>query len=272
MIHRAAPIALVLGFACTLSAVSIAAEPAAEPQMYTGYTNRAPRTPTVAESADQIRASQAIGAVVRDTSGAEVAKIGDLIVNKKDATVEVAIVNPAGGTAFKHHRATVAWNTLKFDGKPTPHFVTALSPEALAAGTSFKGQAESRNDFYDVKTDLLGKRVTGSDGADLGKISDLVLTFGDGHLVAVVIDTGGLIAGARYHAVAWDEAQLEGGKGNSGVNLALTKAQVEAAPVMTTQAPRPVPTQSGTSTPMIQQDSTGNISGSKIPVPSARRQ
>ena len=200
------------------------------------------------------------------------AKIGDLIANKKDGTVDVAILNPAGGMAFKHHRATVAWSTLKFDGKPTPHFVTALSPQALAASTSFKGQAESRDDFYDIKTDLLGKKVTGSDGADLGKINDLVLTFGDGRLVAVIVDTGGLTAGARYHAVAWGEAQLQGGKGNSTLRLAVTKAQVEAAPVMTTQAPRPVPAQSGTSTPMIQQDSTGNISGTRIPVPSARRQ
>ena len=195
-----------------------------------------------------------------------------MIVNKKDGTVDVAILNPAGGTAFKHHRATVAWNALTFEGKPTPHFVTALSPQALAASTSFKGQAESRDDFYDVKTDLLGKKVTGSDGADLGKINDVVLTFGDGRLVAVVVDTGGLVAGARDHAVAWGEAQLQGGKGNAAVRSALTKAQVEAAPVMTTQAPHPVPTGSGMDTPVIQQDSTGNISGTKIPVPSARRQ
>ena len=272
MTDRAASIALMFSLACTLPAISFAAEPAAEPQMYTGYTNRAPRTPTVAETADQIRASQAIGSVVRDTSGAEVAKIGDLIVNKKDGAVDVAILNPAGGVGLKDHRATVAWNSLKFDGKPTPHFVTALSPQALAASASFKGQAESRDDFFDVKIDLLGKKVTGSDGADIGKISDLVLTFGDGRLVAVVVDTGGLIAGARYHAVAWDKAQLQGGKGNSAVRLAVTKAQVEAAPVMITQGPRPVPTESGTSTPMIQQDSTGNISGSRIPVPPARRQ
>jgi sporulation protein YlmC with PRC-barrel domain len=240
--------------------------------MNTGYTNRAPRTPTVSESADQIRASQTIGTAVRDTSGAEVAKIGDLIVNKRDGTVDVAILNPAGGTGFKHHRATVAWNSLKFEGEPTPHFVTALTPQALAASTSFKGQAERRDDFYDVKTDLLGKKATGSDGADLGKIKDLVLTFGDGRLVAVVVDAGGLVAGARYHALAWNEAQPQAGKGDSPVRLAVTKAQVEAAPVMTTQAPRPVPTQSGTSAPMIRQDSAGNISGTRIPVPPARRQ
>jgi sporulation protein YlmC with PRC-barrel domain len=271
MITRSALISLNLALACTLPAFSFAAEPVAEPQMYTGYTNRGPRTPTVAETGDQIRASQAIGAAVRDTSGADVAKIADLVVNKKDGSIDVAILDPAGATAFKQHRATVAWSSLKFDGKPTPHFVTALSPQALAASTSFKAQAENRDDFYDVKTDLLGKKVTGSDGSDLGKISDLVLTFGDGRLVAVVVDTGGLLAGARYHAIAWDEAQLQGGKGNAAVRLAVTKAQVDAAPVMTTQAPRPAPTQSGTSTPMIQQDSTGNISGTRIPVPQSRR-
>ena len=156
MIDRAASIALIFSLACTLPAVSSAAEPAAEPQMNTGYTNRAPRTPTVSENADQIRASKAIGAAVRDTSGAEVAKIGDLIVNRKTGTIDVAILEVTGGMASKHHRATVAWNSLKFEGEPTPHFVTALSPQTLAASTSFKTQAESRDDFYDVKTDLLG--------------------------------------------------------------------------------------------------------------------
>jgi sporulation protein YlmC with PRC-barrel domain len=272
MNDRAASIALLFSLACTLPAVSSAAEPAAEPQMNTGYTNRAPRTPTVSENADQIRASKAIGAAVRDTSGAEVAKIADLLVNKRDGTVDVAILNLAGGTGFKHHRATVAWNSLKFEGEPTPHFVTALSAQALAASTSFKGQAESRDDFYDVKTDLLGKKATGSDGADLGKINDLVLTFGDGRLVAVVVDTGGLIAGREISRRRLGRGAAPGRKRKLSGALGPHQGPDRSRPVMTTQAPRPLPTESGTSTPMIQQDSTGNVSGTRIPVPSARRQ
>ncbi len=272
MINRAAPIALMLGFACTLSAVSFAAEPIAEPQMYNGFTNRAPRTPTVAETADQIGASQAIGTDVRDSKGAVVARIDDLIVNRKKGAVELAVLGPASGKSFKHGRVTVAWRSLKFEGKPTPHFVTELSSQALANGAPPKEGAESQDRYYDLKTELLGKPVVGSDGADLGHIKDVVLTFGNGRLVALDIDTSGLVSlGANNHAVAWDRAKPEIGKGNSEVGLALSKAEVDAAPVMTTQAPRPVPTQSGSSTPMIREDSTGNISGTRIPVPQSRR-
>jgi hypothetical protein len=119
-----------------------------------------------------------------------VAKINDLIVNRSNGTVELAILTPAVRTSADKHRTTVAWSSLRFEGKPTPHLVTSLSPQELAAGTSFKQQAKSRDDFYDVKTDLLGKSVTGRDGSHIGTIQDLVLSFGNGHLAAVVIDTG----------------------------------------------------------------------------------
>jgi hypothetical protein len=70
------------------------------------------------------------------------------------------ILTPADRISADKRRTTVAWSSLRFEGKPTPHFLTSLSPQELAAGTSFKRQAESRDDFYEVKTDLLGKSVT----------------------------------------------------------------------------------------------------------------
>ena len=84
MIDRAASIALLFRFGVHPSGGLVCRGAGPEPQMNTGYTNRAPRTPTVSESADQIRASQVIGAEVRDRSGAEVAKIDDLIANRKE--------------------------------------------------------------------------------------------------------------------------------------------------------------------------------------------
>jgi sporulation protein YlmC with PRC-barrel domain len=271
MSDRTSATVILLGLACLLSGTALAAEPATQPEMYNGYTNRAPRTPTVSESADEITAAQAIGDDVQDTNGAVVAKIADLIVDRPDGAVEAAILEPAGGVSFRHGRATVAWSSLKFAGKPTPHFVTALSREALASGTSFKQTAKARNAYYDVKSDLLGKTTVGKDGADLGHVKDLVFTFGSGKLVALVIDTGGIIAGAKDHAVAWGKADPEAGKGGSSVHLALTKQEVDAAPVTTTMAPRAVTSESGNTAPTISQDSTGNVSGSKIPVPPSRR-
>jgi sporulation protein YlmC with PRC-barrel domain len=272
MSYRPRSTVTLLGLACLLSGTALAAEPAAQPQMDSGYTDRAPRTPTVSETADQITAKQAIGSDVQDITGAIVAKIADLIADRPDGAVEAAILEPAGGASFRHGRATVAWSSLKFAGKPTPHFVTALSREALASGTSFKTAAEGRNEYYDVKSDLLGKTAVGKDGSDLGHIKDLVFTFGSGKLVALVIDTGGIISvGAKDHAVAWDKANPEAGKGGASVRLALTKQQVETAPVTTTMAPRPVSSELGNTAPTVTQDSAGNISGTRIPVPPSRR-
>src|SRR5690242_4114001 len=93
-----------------------------------------------------------------------------------------------------------------------------------------------------------------------------VFTYQGGHVVALVIDTGALISiGTKDHAVAWGKAKPEGGKDGSPLRLAFSKSEVEAAPVMTTQAPRPIPGGSGSSVPMIREDSTGNISGSRVP-------
>lgn len=257
---------------CVAGTSCLAAEPAAEPQMRPGYTTAPAATPTVALTAEQILASQAIGTQVRDSEGSVVATIGDLLANRKDAAVERAILDPAGGAKFKNGRTTVAWDSLKFDGKPTPHFVTALSPEALASGVSFKAQAKTSSNYYDTKADLLGKKAVGVAGADLGKIEDVVLTFGNGRLVGLVIDTGGLFdVGTRHRVVAWGKANPQGGKAGAPVRLALSKSEVDSAPIITTMAPTPIPSQSGNSPPMIRRDSAGNISGTRVPAPSARR-
>jgi sporulation protein YlmC with PRC-barrel domain len=272
MIHRAPAAAFALALACALPAASFAAEPAAEPQMHTGYTNRSPRTPTVSPKGDQISASDVIGADVRDSNGTATAKIADLIVNRKDGSVVLAVLQPTGGMSFKNGRTTVAWRSLRFDAKPTPHFVTALSREALAAGSPIEQQAKNNDDFYDVKNGLLGKTAIGADGSDVGHVKDLVLTFGSGHLAALVIDTGGFISiGEKNHAIAWGKANPRGGKGSSPLHLALSKAEVDAAPVTATMAPAPMPAQSGNTATVIRHDSTGNISGSKIPTPADRR-
>jgi sporulation protein YlmC with PRC-barrel domain len=272
MMLRITAVVLTLFLACIARAPCFAAEPAAEPQMRPGYTAAPAATPTVALTADQILASQAIGTQVRDANGSVVATIGDLLINSKDTAVEVAVLDPAGGASFKNGRTTVAWQSLKFEGKPTPLFTTALSAEALASGVSFKGQAKASNAYYDVKADLIGKKAVGAGGADLGKIEDVVLTFGNGRLVALIIDTGGLLdVGIRHRVVAWERANPQGGKAGAPVRLALSKSQVDSAPIITTMAPSPAPAQSGNGTPMISRDSAGNISGSRVPAPPTRR-
>src|SRR5689334_25116718 len=122
MNHRAARTALLLLLSFASPGACLAAQPAAEPQMRPGYTSQPPTTPTVAPMADQIRASAAIGEDVRDTNGATVATVGDLLINRKDNAVEAAILNPAGGVPLKHGKATVVWRRLECDGKRTARF------------------------------------------------------------------------------------------------------------------------------------------------------
>lgn len=160
--------------------------------------------------------------------------------------------------------------------RPTPHYVTALSPQALAAGASSLATAKTSGDYYEVKKDLIGKSAVGADGAAIGPIKDVVLNFGTGHLVALVIDTGGIISiGAKTHAVAWNAAKPQVAQNGAPVRLALSKAEVEAAPVTATMAPAPVPTPSGGNAgnaSVIRHDSAGNISGSSIPAAATHRQ
>jgi hypothetical protein len=90
--------------------------------------------------------------------------------------------------------------------------------------------------------------------------------------VALVIDTGGLFnVGTRHRAVAWDAADPDMAKGKGPVRLAISKADLQAAPTIATKAPAPVPIESGNTTPIFRRDSAGNLSGSRIPAPADRR-
>ena len=242
--------------------------------MMPGYPNQPPAaTPTVKLTPEQIRASDAIGSEVRNPDGAVIAKIADLYVNRKDSAVELASLVPDNSPPFKNGRTTVAWSSLQFQGKPTPHYVTALSTQALVNGTAFKQQAVDEKSYYDVKADLLGKKALGTDGKDVGTIQDVIFNFENGRLDALIIDTGGLLnVGTRHRVVGWAKAGVSQGKEGAPLRLAISKKEVDSAPVITTMAPMPAPTESGSTTPMIRQDSTGNISGTRIPVPPARRQ
>ena len=134
-------------------------------------------------------------------------------------------------------------------------------------------KAKNSRSYYDVKKDLLGKEVLGAGGAQLGHVQDLVVTFGTGHLVALVINTGGFISlgGANNHAVAWNAAEPRASDNGGPVRVALSKAQVERAPVTATIAPAPIAPQPGNQNAEIRRDSIGNISGTRIPAPQDQR-
>lgn len=210
--------------------------------MNTGLTNQPPKTSAVSPAADQISATNVVGANVENASGAVIAKITDVVIDRRSNAAAVAII------------------------------ATALDRQALAAGTSLVEKPKTGTGCYDLKTDLLGKSVVGPDGQSLGHVQNLVLTFGSGRVVALVVDTGGFISmGAKDHAVAWDAAKPQAGRNGATVRIALSKTQVDAAPVTATIAPAPIPPKAGNNKVEVRRDSTGNISGTLIPAPADRR-
>jgi sporulation protein YlmC with PRC-barrel domain len=247
-----------------------AAENPVAPQMYSGYSHRPPQTWTVSPTADQTMASDVIGADLKNAEGTTIAKIADLIIDPRNATAGVAIITPAGLQPFDHGKdSAIAWSSLEFEPKPTPHFVTKLDQAALDAGTKLVGKTGGAA-YLDVKKDLLGKEVIGRDGAPLGHVQNLVLTFGTGHLVALVVNTGGgfiTMGGANDHAVAWSAAQPQAGTGGGPIHIALTKSQVEGAPVTATMAPAPIGPRQNDYNVEYKRDVTGNLSGTKVPAP-----
>jgi sporulation protein YlmC with PRC-barrel domain len=268
MITKTAIAAMAL--TCSFAGTAFAAEPTLTPRMATGHVNQSPGIATVGETANQIRASTAIGASVRARDGKEVAMIADLIVDPRQDNVDLAVLEPAGGITFKSGQSTVAWKSLSFQPTPTPRFVTALSRQALSSGISSKQQARGNSTYYDIKADLLGKKAVGPHGDALGTINNLVFNIGSGRLVALVLDTGGLLGvGAKDHAIAWNKAQPQG---KNPVHLALSKAQVDAAPVITSMAPQPAPAHPKNAVPVIiHRDRAGNLSGTSILGPATNR-
>ncbi|HEY3909080.1 MAG TPA: PRC-barrel domain-containing protein [Stellaceae bacterium] len=273
MTDRAVAALLTLALSCAGAVPLAAAQSAAAPQMNTGHTaNRSPKTSAVSPTADQIEASKVIGATVEEANGATVAKIADLIVDRRSGAATLAIVAPAGNQSFDHGQSAIAWSSLRFEPRPTPHFVTRLSGQTVAAGGALVEQGKNGKAYFDVKNDLLGKEVVGAHGASLGHVHDVVLTLGTGRLVALEVDIGGFISiGAKDHAVAWDAANPQVGTKGGPVHVALTEAQIAGAPVTATMAPAPIAPKPGNNQVQIRRDSTGNISGSWTPAPANNR-
>jgi sporulation protein YlmC with PRC-barrel domain len=173
MIRRAAYTVLLLALAFAVTTAAVAAGGQIIPQMDTGHTDRPPQTPTVSEKPDQIRASAAIGGKVVDAKGNELATITDLIASRKQRSVEFAILDFGGDNG----RTATAWGHLLFEAAPAPHFVTVLSREALAADRAMGNQEKNGDDSFHIKNDLMGKKAVGADGANLGEIEDVVVTW-----------------------------------------------------------------------------------------------
>ncbi|MGA8548929.1 MAG: PRC-barrel domain-containing protein, partial [Stellaceae bacterium] len=77
---------------------------------------------------------------------------------------------------------------------------------------------------------VLGKKVTGPDGKELGLVVDVVVA-ADGHPLAAIIDFGGFLGvGSRKIAIDWRLLRFDPGQPDWQVALRLSRAEVQAAP------------------------------------------
>ena len=95
-------------------------------------------------------------------------------------------------------------------------------------GTVSVGEAKDKSGVLKA-SDLIGMKVVGTDGKNLGKVRDLVIDPYDGQIDYAVLDFGGFLGiGDKYFAVPWEALQ----KSDNGKKIALdtTKRDLKKAP------------------------------------------
>src|SRR6478752_7566442 len=97
---------------------------------------------------------------------------------------------------------------------------------ALALGAP--GEARDRSGVLKA-SDLIGTKVQGTDGKNLGNIKDLVINPEDGDIQYAVLDFGGFAGiGDKYFAVPWEALHFD--KENNRLALDLHKKDLKDAP------------------------------------------
>src|SRR4051794_19801411 len=101
----------------------------------------------------------------------------------------------------------------------------------------------------DAAEAILGSRVIGPQGKDIGRLVD-VLVDNNGHPQAAVIDFGGFMGvGNRKVAVHWSTLHFDPSDGKHQVQLDMTPDQIKAAPEYSNpDKPAPVVTPADTTT------------------------
>ncbi len=122
---------------------------------------------------------------------------------------------------------------------------------------------------------LLGKEVYGTDGQQMGLVTNILIDR-EGKPIALVIDFGGFLGvGSRKIAVDWHLMQFHPGNKDKQVRLSLTKDQLKsapeyrpnksAAPVIYAPAPAPLPAKPAKPAPPSAQPATPATPSSKPP-------
>ena len=109
-------------------------------------------------------------------------------------------------------------------------YQTVLAGLMVLSLVALSHDAEARDKSGVLKaSDLMGLKVEGTDGKNLGKIRDLVIDPADGSVDYAVLDFGGIIGiGDKYFAVPWDA--LNWTEDRKKITLDVTKKDLKQAP------------------------------------------
>ncbi len=142
------------------------------------------------------------------------------------ATASLLMIAPGVGLAATGARTTPT--VLLTQGDTPPPAGTPPSSTTPKAGPPAPKNLEPL--APDESTGVLGKKVVGPDGKDLGLVVDVVVA-ADGHPSAAVIDFGGFLGvGSRKIAVDWRLLRFAPGRPDWQVLLTLGRAEIQAAP------------------------------------------
>lgn len=125
-----------------------------------------------------------------------------------------------------------------------PPDATKEAPPADAVKAPPKDVAQPPKNLEPIPKDavlsVLGKKVLGPDGEDMGRVTDLLLDR-DAHITSIVIDFGGFLGvGSRKIAIDWRLVRFVPDKPDAPIALSLGKAEVQAAPEYKDSAQPPV--------------------------------
>lgn len=108
--------------------------------------------------------------------------------------------------------------------------IAALLVSAVAQADETQPQSAVQSVAPDEAEAVLGQRVTGPEGKDIGRLVD-VLVDANGQPQAAVIDFGGFMGvGNRKVAVHWSALHFNPADAQHKITLEMTPDQIQAAP------------------------------------------
>jgi hypothetical protein len=123
---------------------------------------------------------------------------------------------------------------------PSPDQITPSVPDHLPPADSEKPAEPFPTPPPGEVIGVLGKKVRGPNGEDMGRVVD-VLVDAEGKPRAAIIDFGGFLGvGSRKIAIDWTSLQVNPAERDMPVHLGLSRAEVQAAPEYK-ETPPPAP-------------------------------